>query len=85
MPWYWVVTPVYTTYGPGQYDPPEYGCDAIEIYAPNKRAAKVEAVRKMSGWEKGHWVKDQRADEHSPFTGLRVQLWDEDEDGPLPH
>lgn len=69
---YGVVTPQFWSY---HYyydiDPPEYGADYVEVEAPNKRRAKVEAVRKMRQ-EGMEWVSDQASDGASPFTGLKV-------------
>lgn len=69
---YTVCTPQYISYY-SYYDlePPDYGADCVDVEAPNKRQAKVEAVRKMRK-EGMEWVKDQQSDKNSPFTGLEV-------------
>lgn len=71
---YTVCTPQFWDYsymGPERLDPPEYGADCVDVESPNKKQAKVEAVRKMRK-EGMSWVNDQDSDKASPFTGLQV-------------
>ncbi|MDP2661276.1 MAG: hypothetical protein Q8R28_11170 [Dehalococcoidia bacterium] len=76
-----VYSPTYTAWaGPSPYLPddvrlPEEACDYIEVEAPTNRAAIILAVRLWSHQE--GWVKDQRGDGHSPFTGLKAELLEE--------
>ena len=75
MPRYYVITPEYGTTDPILDDgtgPYEYGCDVVEVEAPNTRVAKVLGVRELRR-TKSHWMRDQDGDGHSPFTGLKVE------------
>src|SRR6185312_16804386 len=63
---YTVCTPQYTTYY--MYDGPETGADCVTVIAPNKKRAKVEAVRELRKMQ-SEWLDDSTA---SPFVGLIV-------------
>lgn len=74
MKHYTVCTPTYTDYGHPYGEPPEppeTGADCVSVEAPNKRAAKIAAVREMRR-QGMTWVEDQTSDGASPFTGLVV-------------
>ncbi len=71
---YLVYTPTFTAYHGSVFlmtEPPEETCDVVEVIAPNRRAARVAAVREM---RRQHmtWIEDQQSDGASPFTGLKV-------------
>lgn len=63
---YLVVSPEMEFYG-GGYEPNEFGSCVVEIDAPSKRQAIVEALRSNEFRE---WVRDQRGDNKNPFTGV---------------
>ena len=67
---YLIVTPEYETYY-GDYEPPEYGCDVVEVEASTKREAKVLGLRELRRTG-SKWILDGASDEHNPFTGLKV-------------
>lgn len=64
MKHYNVITPDITSYY--QDDPPEIWRDYVSVEAPNKRQAKVEAVRKFRE-KNSQWARDNT---ENPFTGL---------------
>jgi hypothetical protein len=69
MTHYCVSTPeLYHGYG---YDePPEYFVEFVFVDAPDKRTAKIEAVRKMRETPTNFvWITNG----DNPFTGLRVE------------
>jgi len=66
---YLVITPEYES-SYSDDEPPEIGCDVVTIWADNLRTAKILAIRTK---EFRGWVRLQREDESSPFTGLKVQ------------
>lgn len=70
---YLVVTPEYSD-GGSEYEPPEYGCDVVEVEAPTKRAAIIAGVKRMlAGSRRAFpWVHYQRGDGCSPFTGVKA-------------
>lgn len=69
---YIVCTPKYTYYYPSYaMESPEIVVDCVEVDAPNKKRAKVEAVRKLRA-DGSDWMLDQQSDGASPFTGLQV-------------
>lgn len=73
---WFVITPEYERY-PGSYysfepEPPEYGCDVVEVEAETKRKALVEGVRELRR-SRSDWLRDQVGDNKSPFTGLKVE------------
>jgi hypothetical protein len=70
--WY-VVTPEYGT-GGSEIEPPEYGCDVVEVDAPTRRAAILAGVRRMlaSSRREFRYCRDQRSDGANPFTGVRA-------------
>jgi hypothetical protein len=53
--------------------PSEYGSDAVEVDADNKRQAIVLGVKELRRIN-SHWLQDQTSDGHSPFTGLRAEI-----------
>ena len=68
--WY-IVTPKYMRYPPGDTDPPEYGSDVVDVTADNKKDALVAGVRELRRI-KSHWIANQTSDGRSPFTGLKA-------------
>lgn len=70
-----VITPEHQTYD-GGFEPPEYGCDVIEIEAETKRdAIRLGVVEMLKGSRCGYrrWYRyciDQRSDNASPYTGV---------------
>ena len=48
-----------------------YGCYATEVQAPSKREAIRQAIKAP---EMREWVRDQRSDRKSPFSGLKAEL-----------
>ena len=85
MPKWYVITPEYETVErilPDGSGPIEIGRDVVEVEAPTRRAAKVVGVRELRR-QKSRWMHDQEGDwpnKHSPFTGLRVELFEESSD-----
>ena len=84
MPKYAVITPTYATSCdsgwnvPEDTQIPEYGCDYLEIEAPNKQQAEVLAVRSWraegrKNWRAAKWITDSDSDKCCPFTGLKVE------------
>ena len=79
MPTYLVISPEYgevvpiLDYGVG---PMEYASDVIRVDAPNKRAARVLAVRT---WRKEKWVLKYCEFDENPYRGLKVELETEEE------
>lgn len=72
---YFVVSPGYESYGRPYGDPPEppeYGCDVLEIEADSKRTALILGVREMLTWRES-WAKDNRDDGLPPWAGYRVE------------
>lgn len=72
---YYVVTPEYEYQSADWYEPPEYGRDAIEVEAPNKRAAIIAGVKKMltsRNRREFRWCHDQRGDGCNPFAGVKA-------------
>ncbi len=63
-----VVSPEYETYSFNGIDPPEYGCDVVQIEC-EKRDAKALALKTP---EFSTWLGEARGDGISPFTGLQV-------------
>ena len=68
---YFVISPEYTYYPLGYYEPPEIARDIVTIWADSPKTAEILAIRSD---EFKHWVRDQRSDECCPFTGLEVEL-----------
>lgn len=64
---YTVCTPTYEHYY-GYYEPSESFADCATVIAPNKRKAKVEAVKALRK-EGSDWFDDI---DKSPFTGLEI-------------
>lgn len=88
MPKYAVVTPEYLIHNE-RYDPPEppeYGCDYLEVEAPTAREAKILAVCE---WRKrprrNNYVARQLSDDCNPFTGLKAELITEEMEDAAPH
>ena len=70
---YYVVSPEYEMYS-DQDEPPEWGCDVVEVEAGTKREAVVIGVRRLLGSRHQTWPKLNRMDERSPFAGMRAEL-----------
>src|ERR1700674_701285 len=73
MKHWWVVTPEYGEVIPILDDgsgPMEYQSDVVCVDAPNKRAAKVAAVRRLRDLFPNGWLRDHDA---NPFTGLKAE------------
>jgi hypothetical protein len=51
--------------------PCEYGCDWCVVLAPNKREARIKAIKHD---DFSDWVDEARGDGINPFTGLVVTL-----------
>ena len=70
--WY-VVTPEYES-GGDWYDPPEWGCDVVEVAAKTRREAITKGVKAMlTGNRKEYqWCRDQRSDGRNPFAGVKA-------------
>lgn len=70
---YYVVSPEYAT--GGYYEPPEYGCDCVEVEAETKREAVILGVRKILKDDPDKsWAGVNRQSEQSPFAGYRAEL-----------
>ena len=79
---YYVVTPPYTTYfgnAATAIDPPEYGCDVVEVEARTKREAKILGVRELRRIH-SKWMEDQVSNGANPFTGLKAHDAEDDND-----
>lgn len=78
---YYVVSPEYETYHGGGYDPPEppeWGCDFVEIEADSKRDALILGVREIMRTQKRHsWAHDNQLDGKPPWAGYKVEIADE--------
>lgn len=79
MKHYLVVTPQYEVYGQTEIEPAEYGADAIEVEASNKRDAILKGVKTMlasTTSEYGRimyqWCKQQRSEGVNPFSGVKA-------------
>jgi len=71
---YYVISPEYSS-GGGAYEPPEWGCDCVEVEARTKREAVILGVRKILREQgRGSWAETNRSDGQSPFTGYRADL-----------
>lgn len=70
---YYVVSPEYKTSLGGAYEPPEYGCDCVEVEAETKREAVILGVREALK-QRHSWAEDNRSDGQSPFAGYRAEL-----------
>jgi len=68
---YYVITPQYTSMSYG-YEPPETGCDVVEVEANTKREAKVKGLRELRKLHYG-WINWYRDTDSNPFTGLRAE------------
>ena len=81
MKTYMVVSPEYMTYGSygdGSLglDPPEYGCDVVEVQALTKREAKILGLREFRRTS-ARWLDYC---DGNPFTGIKVEYYDEFQD-----
>lgn len=73
MTHYWVISPEICTFRAVVCDAaePEYNhACVVSVDAPNRRAAKVAAVKHP---DMAEWVTEARGDGCNPFTGLTVQ------------
>lgn len=73
----WLVcTPEYMTYDPGPLpiDPPEYGCDCVEVIALSRWEAIVAGVRVMRSSPECNYHREHY-DEH-PYKGMTAVLLD---------
>jgi hypothetical protein len=69
----WLVFSPYHYHRDSCYEPPEYGCDAVEVKAYTKREAIVLGVKQMFK-EKMDWVINNRADGSPPFKGIKAEI-----------
>jgi len=69
---YYVLSPEYPS-GGGEFEPPEYGCDCIEVEAKTKREAVRLGTRKLLESHRS-WPSTNRRDGSSPFVGMRAEL-----------
>lgn len=82
MKHYLVITPEYgevdpvLDYGQG---PIEYGCDVIEVEAQTKREARDLGVYEMLRNKDYQYCRDSRDGGENPFTGITVEVVDDDE------
>jgi hypothetical protein len=87
MPVYHVFSPEHMTagsYGVYDYDPPEYGCDVVEVETDSARSALLLGVKEMQRQGMG-WVQDNRSDGLPPWAGIKVERVDNLADyGPEP-
>jgi len=67
---YMVISPEYETYSFNGIDPPEYGCDAVQIECDSPSDAKALALRTD---EFKKWMHEARMNQQSPYAGLRVE------------
>lgn len=75
---YYVISPEYSS-GGGAYEPPEWGCDCVEVEARSKREAVVLGVRKIltearSRWRRDSYAASNRDSGSPPFAGYRAEL-----------
>ena len=71
---YWVTSPTWTEsehIDEGLYGTEESVCAAVQVEATTKREAKIKALRTE---ELEDWVRRQRSEGCSPFTGLKVAV-----------
>lgn len=67
-----VFSPNYETHHATYVDPPEYGCDVVEVEAASERDALLLGVQEMRRKRMG-WVDDNRSDGKPPWAGIRVE------------
>lgn len=68
---YAVITPEFETHPSDDINPPEYGCDYIEVEAENKRDARLLAV-KLWRQQGGYRLYVNYYDDQCPFAHLEV-------------
>lgn len=70
---FYVVSPEYQTYGCADPpEPPEYGCDCVEVQARTKREAQILGVRQMLK-QRHSWAEDNISDGRPPWKGIKVE------------
>ena len=70
---YYVFTPEYTTYKiMTALDPPECGCDVVDVEATTKRKALILGLKALEQI-RSEWIRDERGDGRNPFSKLKVQ------------
>ena len=75
---YAVYSPEYQVVAGDVYNPPEFGCDYLEVWAHTKRQAVTLAglwMRSMNRkhWHNWQWVGDNVSDGLPPWTGLKAK------------
>lgn len=73
---YYVVSPESVTYFTcsDPPEPPEYGCDCVEVEARTKREAVILGVGKILREQRRSYAETNRSDGRSPFAGYRAEL-----------
>ena len=77
---YYVISPTYYYHEPILDDgsgPDEPACDVVEVEAHTKREAKIRGLKELRKIHKG-WINWHRDSDANPFTGLKVELIEED-------
>ena len=69
-----VISPGYEKYHGYDGEPPEYGCDFIWVFTRTKARAKTLAVR---AWRRQRGLRYCDGGNENPFTGLKVEAFDE--------
>ena len=73
---YYVISPEYES-AAGSYEPPEppeYGCDVVEVEARTRREAIALGVGELLKSRCRTWPKQNREDNRSPWTGMRAEV-----------
>lgn len=83
---YMVITPEYEVYSTGEYEPPEFGADFIELITDSKTSAKKLAVKMwLEGtphdkYTRTNYCLKQRSYGDNPYTGIIVKKFPDDFD-----
>ena len=73
---YYVVSPEYESYR-GSSDPPEppeYGCDVVEVEADTRHGAVTAGVKKIMATQNRSYAETSRSDGANPFVGYRAEV-----------
>jgi hypothetical protein len=70
---YYVVSEEYQTYHGDGIDPPEYGCEVYEVFAPNKREAVIAGVKIALSQGRRTMARENRGDDLPPFAGYHAE------------
>lgn len=68
-----IVSPEYCTYESNGIDPPEYGCDVVDIETDSKKDAIALALKTK---EFEGWIQEAKDNEISPYSGVKAMQMD---------